>query len=595
MSSDGDPRLLRAMRIETNTGVFKQTNSCETSQVPPALQCTFESLPQIICIQDTVHIGTKLKTRMLKNSIVLPMGNYLVSASHLHILIDTVPKDKHCLTRKDLSLKDKMNFSSVLKISNSKVSELLTKHVSESERTVTYLYVIRLCLSAFLSKTLSPLERIYNIWYCVFFLRLWRAWLHANSQYSITNNFITLNAYLCIEINAQSLIDVIKLLKEIDSPELFLPWQFSSQPCEDFFRHLRSTSSTFSTIVNCSVLEAIHRVRRIQLQSDISTSNSNVSTEGYKFPRAQKSSLCSNKSTFELPSLNEMEYTIESAKQNAFITVSLLGMTVPISDAENRIIHDIHIIDSDDSTVDSFCTEEDNNVFLSSNSNEINSVNETEDNEEFDLLEDLTTLSCVQGSLELTNFDKITTEIKPDSPFTIVTDSYGKELIVRKSSICWLLSKNSCKLSSDRLQRVRESELTTYIQKSRFAQRNDEYKKCDEIFIGDWCLFKRLNNKKCYIGHILSFAYTNGKTKGKMWKSIEYSKSFAKTEGNSKDIGVLCHWYKIDRDRPLIFVPMNTQEYINIKNYVLTISRPSFVLSGLKLSENIYDNIKKYF
>lgn len=41
---------------------------------------------------------------------------------------------------------------------------------------------------------------------------------------------------------------------------------------------------------------------------------------------------------------------------------------------------------------------------------------------------------------------------------------------------------------------------------------------------------------------------------------------------------------------------MNTQEYIDIKNlqfHVFTIS--SFVLSGLKLNENIYDNIKNIY
>lgn len=31
-------------------------------------------------------------------------------------------------------------------------------------------------------------------------------------------------------------------------------------------------------------------------------------------------------------------------------------------------------------------------------------------------------------------------------------------MVVRKSSICWLLSKDKCKLSSDRLQRVQEKE-----------------------------------------------------------------------------------------------------------------------------------------
>lgn len=46
------------------------------------------------------------------------------------------------------------------------------------------------------------------------------------------------------------------------------------------------------------------------------------------------------------------------------------------------------------------------------------------------------------------------------SPFVAVTDNNGKEMVVRKSSICWLLSKDKCKLSSDRLQRVQEKDYT---------------------------------------------------------------------------------------------------------------------------------------
>lgn len=46
------------------------------------------------------------------------------------------------------------------------------------------------------------------------------------------------------------------------------------------------------------------------------------------------------------------------------------------------------------------------------------------------------------------------------SPFVVVVDKNGKEMVVRKSSICWLLSKNKFRLSSDRLQRVKEKEYT---------------------------------------------------------------------------------------------------------------------------------------
>lgn len=47
------------------------------------------------------------------------------------------------------------------------------------------------------------------------------------------------------------------------------------------------------------------------------------------------------------------------------------------------------------------------------------------------------------------------------SPFVIVVDGKGNEKVVRKSSVCWLLSKDKYKLSSDRLVRVTERDYST--------------------------------------------------------------------------------------------------------------------------------------
>ena len=58
-SSDGDTLLLKAMQ----TSAYSQ----QSSQY---------------YVQDTVHIGTKLRTRLLKPNVTLPIGNFLISASH---------------------------------------------------------------------------------------------------------------------------------------------------------------------------------------------------------------------------------------------------------------------------------------------------------------------------------------------------------------------------------------------------------------------------------------------------------------------------------------------------------------------------------
>lgn len=48
--------------------------------------------------------------------------------------------------------------------------------------------------------------------------------------------------------------------------------------------------------------------------------------------------------------------------------------------------------------------------------------------------------------------------IDEKSPFVIVVDGKENEKVVRKSSLCWLLSKDKHKLSSDRLVRVTEKD-----------------------------------------------------------------------------------------------------------------------------------------
>lgn len=50
-------------------------------------------------MQDTIHIATKLKTRILKPDVNMQMGKYTVSKEHLRSLIEHYSKDKHFLYR----------------------------------------------------------------------------------------------------------------------------------------------------------------------------------------------------------------------------------------------------------------------------------------------------------------------------------------------------------------------------------------------------------------------------------------------------------------------------------------------------------------
>ena len=66
----------------------------------------------VVDVQDTVHIAVKLKCRLLKPSVVLPMGQYVAGAHHLQIIIS---KDVHGLRERDIDHKDKQNFYAVLR------------------------------------------------------------------------------------------------------------------------------------------------------------------------------------------------------------------------------------------------------------------------------------------------------------------------------------------------------------------------------------------------------------------------------------------------------------------------------------------------
>lgn len=57
---------------------------------------------------------------------------------------------------------------------------------------------------------------------------------------------------------------IIEKCRSDKSPESLMPWLFSSQPCERFFRQTRSMTSTYSTIVNFDMLDLLNRQLRIQ-------------------------------------------------------------------------------------------------------------------------------------------------------------------------------------------------------------------------------------------------------------------------------------------------------------------------------------------
>lgn len=104
------------------------------------------SLPKEICIkstQDHMHIGSKIRNRLLKPDIILPMGTHKVSIDHLKNLINNTQKSVHGLTFSDVFPLDRMNYGSFDKIVQERVLNALEHQVPNSKATIQYLRMFR--------------------------------------------------------------------------------------------------------------------------------------------------------------------------------------------------------------------------------------------------------------------------------------------------------------------------------------------------------------------------------------------------------------------------------------------------------------------
>lgn len=313
-SSDGDTRCLRAMRIRSGLA-FNPSN------VPVEWREWFNAsyMPKLNCVQDTHHICNKMKSRLYDTTAVMFMGNYIVSKSHLQILIDTVSKDKHLLVPSDIRPLDKMNFKPVEKIMNPVVREHLNESVPASLGTSTYLSLIENVFKAYMDEKLKPLERVYSLWYTIFFLRIWKIWLVQHPKLGI-HNFITYNAYSCIELNGHSLINIIASLAAAGEDEQFITTLMGSQTCEERFRRLRSLTTTNWTAINFSLLEMLHKIKRIEF-CDEAMADLN---DSFNFPRLNTK----DHTSYKLPTEEEIFDMVNKAKDDALRNAAEIGIVV---------------------------------------------------------------------------------------------------------------------------------------------------------------------------------------------------------------------------------------------------------------------------
>lgn len=538
-----------------------------------------EQLSEQKCVQDTTHIGAKLRNRILKSSIVLPLGNKQIHQSHLKILIGMVSKTIHGLTISDVNPQDRQNFSSYEKMTKERVRNALSEHVADSEGTVIYLEKCHQITSSFLQYDLEPLERIYRIYNAVFFFRIWWSWMKSSNEYKLSDNFITPNCHKCIEINAMNLVGLMKQLRDEGADEMFLPTLFDSQSCEKMFRHLRSMGTANFTKINFSMFEVLNLIRRVEIKNEIEQYK--LSDVDFVFPRAKHTI---KTKSFNLPSDEKIEQTIDLARKHAIEQARQFGLIdESTSAAEYQLkapkfdFNDVDRESDDDFDLIDLKENDCMDVMTSHFTNQC-SFSEQCENDKVDGNSDDDSISDAD-------------ELDGKSQYTFIPDGQGDKSRIRKSTLVWALSAPTQKLSNDRLSRVKTRapkassdpqtihQISTMMPQKENSEISKSYvQRLDVISVGDWCFFRGERREQILVGAVLRFQFAGRKTEKQKFYAYDFV-SFSELETS---IEALCTFYCFDGKSNLSPFPNN---HFNLKldKYIATIVGISPKVENTKL------------
>ena len=248
--------------------------------------------------------------------------------------------------------------------------------------------------------------------------------------------------------------NLLILLRDVyNEDEAFLTWLLGSQTCEKTFRLARSMTTTFSTIINFSMLGLMRRLHRLQLQSQL---HAESHTSGVVYPvdrTHQKKSGTRDFVPHSLKSISNSEIleTVIKANARAKEKIKELGMEVLNVEKEE------------------FCTKysnddgEQSDQEVEQNSTVINDVVREvcmDDPEhiksDIQILSSIVSdgvkdrLSTLHSTLPETSTTQNQCSSNKHSPFLKLSD----DTFIRKTTAVWLLQEGE-RVSSDRLFRVR--------------------------------------------------------------------------------------------------------------------------------------------
>ncbi|CAF3838884.1 unnamed protein product [Rotaria sp. Silwood1] len=510
-STDADSRYVLAMRLVS--GFFSSLLNSPTTKhpllltvgIPKSWSWFFLPAQQLfLCMQDAVHICTKLRNRLLSTKAVLMMGDGLISIDYLFQLIQSRSKFYHNLVKSDICPTDKQNFKSCQKLCAA--IECL-QEINGSYATVVYLTIIRCIIIAFIDSSTTTAARIYHAWLAVYTCRLWRIWLNLVPQENFNKRlsqmatlsdvdknefkqkttkrsfFITSTTFFCIELNAHHLTYLTLLVAENQLPSETLNVSlFSSQTCENFFRLSRSISGTFSTNVNFSVQQFLNRQEKISMLNSIKTqSSTSSSSTKFVFPNHHKTQQNHEHSSIppEKMTKQQVEEQVERAFKDAVSLLLPLGIKdvlqkaniVNMNQVSRHVYNDLNrstkkanffkpitideCYDESDSDSDESVSPEDPN----NQANGLYSWDDDDENNEDEIEDDNAVHLLPQtNNIRLQAMKGVRDTINPDlqdSYFLVNID--GKRKYLHKNTAIWYLTDEKHKLSSDRLNRVMEN------------------------------------------------------------------------------------------------------------------------------------------
>ena len=617
-AADGDSRLLKAMRVmygfSPDTFSLRPTKSLPTDSSLNKWLCG--KLLPLLCVQDIVHLGVKLKARLLKPAIILPLGSFIASSAHLRIIMGLHSKDRHGLRHRDIDHRDRQNFDAVEHIIS---ASTLLDDLPDALGTKLYINLIQSSIHSFLDKNMSPQKRLEEIWYSVFFIRYWRSWICHHTKFNLQNNFITGNAYMCIEINAHSLLAFILIMRDMSNDSAsahttyFNPWLLGSQSCERTFRLLRSMTGNFSTIVNFSMLGFLQRIHKLAVKDDLESKEERMANK-IKIPRmdkhVHKDGIGIEQQYIINLSNNDIIEILSSAETKAKESMEKLGMAndlkehnkweiPPIPPSLHNLVVEEDDNDDDDDKLTEAGDDEGNDEehdrevedkaspgddFISSNETiseiiaDVDTLHENEvvdDNVKQQVKKLKTSLSFVKDQqskfpVYLKKNENETEDIQTiHSPFVEVKVK-GRNVYIRKTTAIWLFQDTE-RVSSDRLFRVRAIQPGGSQSVDRLVplDKSNIPIIADFVVVGDICAFEAIDHWK--IGRVLQFQKYN--KSGVKAKAIPHIGNY----GNTNDqLGILCTWYECYNSERKYVLCSTKCEYYPISNYICTLQSGCF-------------------